>query len=64
MSRKYEFNVFTNTFDLIDESPPNKIIYTNENITVKTNTFLILHSAELVGTATITVNGTGILEVH
>lgn len=60
---KYVFNVFTNTFDLVTEEVPNKLIYTNENVLIKTNTFLVLHSPTFLGTSTVTVNGTGILEI-
>lgn len=60
--KKWVFNVFTGTFDLIEELI-NKLTFSNQNITVKTDTFLILHNPVLEGTATITVEGTGVLYI-
>ena len=60
----YKFNPFTGTLDLIDTSAPNKIEYTNENITVATNNFITLIEPVLVGTSTITLNGTSILRIE
>ena len=36
----FKFNPTTGNLDLVDLSPPNKLVYTNEIITILTNTFL------------------------
>jgi hypothetical protein len=59
----YKFNPFTGTLDVVDTSPPKKLEYTNEIITVLTNNFLILVDPILSGTSEINVQGTADLRV-
>ena len=59
----FKFNPFTGTFDIVNDPVPNKIEYINEDITVLTNTFLVLVEPILSGTSTITLEGTATLKV-
>ena len=58
----YKIDKITGNVMLIDD-PPNKLIYTDENVTIKTNTFLILIKPKLKGTSVLKIKGTGILKV-
>ena len=59
----FKFNPFTGQLDRVICGPPNKIIYSDEDINVLTNTFIFLVEPDLEGTSTLNVEGTGIVKV-
>jgi hypothetical protein len=58
----YKFNPFTGKLDIVTTSPPIKLEYINETITVLTNNFLVLVEPVLTN-SDIDLQGTSVLEV-